>query len=54
MVRALTRLGGLPPGALPQSLNAFGINSGDSGWWALFATHPPVEARIAALRGVQS
>ena len=45
--------GGVAPGELPQSMQALGIN-GKGGWGALFATHPPLEERIAALRGVQS
>jgi len=49
MVHALTRLGGLQPGALPQSMAASGI-SGRPGWMALFSSHPPVEERIAALQ----
>ena len=49
MVAALARLGGLEPGALPESMKASGI-SGGSGVMALFATHPPIEERIAALR----
>jgi heat shock protein HtpX len=50
MVAALARLGGLEPGALPASMKASGI-SGGGGVMALFATHPPIEERIAALRG---
>jgi heat shock protein HtpX len=50
MIGALTRLGGMQPGALPQALAAFGVN-GTPGWAALFASHPPIEARIAALQG---
>lgn len=50
MVRALTRLGGVHAGALPQTLQAFGIAGGNKGWTALFASHPPLEDRIAALR----
>jgi heat shock protein HtpX len=50
MVAALARLGGLEPGALPESMKASGI-SGAGGVMALFATHPPIEERIAALRG---
>src|SRR5207249_3845419 len=50
MVRALAQLGGLPPGELPKSLNGFGITD-RSAVMALFATHPPIEARIAALQG---
>ncbi|PLY40047.1 protease HtpX [Janthinobacterium sp. ROICE36] len=53
MLHALARLGGVPPGELPQSMQALGISGGNGGWGALFATHPPLEQRIAALRGVQ-
>ena len=52
MVNALTRLGGLAPGALPQSIATSGINN-TPGFMALFATHPPIEARIAALQSRQ-
>ena len=45
---ALRRLGGLQPGQLPQSMQAFGI-AGGGGLMALFASHPPIEERIAAL-----
>jgi heat shock protein HtpX len=51
MVQALTRLGGLQPGALPQAMAASGISAGPGGWGALFSTHPPIEQRIAALQG---
>ena len=53
MMHALARLGGVPPGELPQSMQALVISGGNGGWGALFATHPPIEQRIAALRGVQ-
>ncbi|MGK5072020.1 protease HtpX [Janthinobacterium sp. ZB1P44] len=53
MMHALARLGGVHPGELPQSMQALGISGGNGGWGALFATHPPIEERIAALRGVQ-
>lgn len=43
------RLGGIAPGVLPQSLRAFGITNAPA-WFGLFASHPPVEARIAALQ----
>ena len=48
MVNALRRLAGLQPGALPQTLQAFGITEGNR-FMALFSSHPPLEARIAAL-----
>ena len=52
MVKALARLGGLePPESMPQAFKSFGINGGGSGFAALFSSHPPIEARIAALRG---
>ncbi len=50
MIGALMRLGGMQPGALPQSLAAAGVN-GAPGWAALFSSHPPIEERIAALQG---
>ncbi|HET7262526.1 MAG TPA: protease HtpX [Casimicrobiaceae bacterium] len=49
MIGALKRLGGLEAGPLPQSLKASGI-TGAAGMMALFASHPPIEARIAALQ----
>src|SRR5438309_4782972 len=49
MIGALMRLGGLQPGALPQSMVASGIN-GAPGWMALFSSHPPIEERIRALQ----
>ncbi|WP_296948475.1 protease HtpX [uncultured Massilia sp.] len=53
MQHALARLGGMAPGALPQSMAASGITGGGSGWGALFASHPPMEARIAALQALR-
>ena len=50
MIAALKRLGGIESGGLPDSVKAFGINS-DSKLFHLFATHPPIEVRIAALEG---
>ncbi len=47
MINALTRLGGMAPGELPKSVAAFGIAGGVG---QLFATHPPLEERIAALQ----
>src|ERR671930_812570 len=52
MIAALRRLGSLQTGGLPDSVKAFGISS-DSGLAQLFATHPPIEARIAALQAAQ-
>jgi heat shock protein HtpX len=49
MIGALTRLGSMQPGALPQSIATSGVN-GAPGWGALFASHPPIEQRIAALQ----
>jgi heat shock protein HtpX len=49
MQSALARLGGLEPGELPQTIKAMGI-SARGGVMALLSTHPPIEARIAALR----
>jgi len=49
MIGALMRLGGMQPGALPQSLAAAGVN-GAPGWASLFSSHPPIEERIRALQ----
>jgi heat shock protein HtpX len=53
MQHALARLAGVHPGELPQSMEASGISGGNRGWGALFATHPPMEERIAALQSLQ-
>ena len=53
MQHALARLGGLTPGALPQSMAASGISGSGGGWGALFSTHPPMEQRIAALQALR-
>jgi heat shock protein HtpX len=52
MIAALSRLGSLQTGGLPDSVKAFGINS-NSGLANLFATHPPLEVRIAALQAAR-
>ena len=49
MISALSRLGRLEPGELPQNIQASGI-SDRPGFMALFSTHPPIEDRIAAHR----
>ena len=51
MIAALRRLGGLEAGALPDAVKTFGI-AGGSGLARIFATHPPIEARIAALQNI--
>jgi heat shock protein HtpX len=54
MVKALARLGGLSSEAnLPRQFEAMGIAGSHSGFSALFASHPPIEDRIAALRGAK-
>jgi heat shock protein HtpX len=51
MVAALARLGGVPAGQLPQAFEAHGIKQSQSRFLGLFASHPPIEVRIAALQG---
>jgi heat shock protein HtpX len=50
MIAALERLQAGPQGPLPESLDAFGINTGRSRFGRLFMSHPPLEERIAALK----
>jgi heat shock protein HtpX len=52
MQRALMRLGGLAPGALPGNMTASGISANPGSWGALFSTHPPMQERIAALQAL--
>ena len=51
MINALARLGGQSPSELPGNVKGFGISGGMG---SLFATHPPIEARIKALRELQN
>jgi heat shock protein HtpX len=50
MINTLARLGGVPAGDLPQSFEAHGIKQSRSRFLGLFASHPPIEVRIAALQ----
>jgi heat shock protein HtpX len=52
MIAALARLGGLQTAELPQSFKAAGIAPGVSKLAGLFSSHPPIEARIAALEAI--
>jgi heat shock protein HtpX len=49
MIAALRRLGGLDTGVMPDTVKAFAIQN-RSRLGAFFATHPPIEERIAALQ----
>ena len=49
MIYALARLGNLEPGDLPKSVQMAGISSKAS-ISSLFASHPPIQARIIALQ----
>jgi heat shock protein HtpX len=50
MINALARLGGVPAGEMPQAFEAHGIKQSQSRFLGLFASHPPIEQRIAALQ----
>jgi heat shock protein HtpX len=50
MIGALRRLGGLESAEMPDQVKAFAINN-NSRLSQFFATHPPIEQRIAALQG---
>ena len=50
MIAALRRLDNLRPGVLPDSLKAMGISGKHA---SLFATHPSIEDRVAALERLQ-
>ncbi|MGE4334441.1 MAG: protease HtpX [Pigmentiphaga sp.] len=52
MIRALARLGNIEPGALPKSVQMAGI-SGKPSVSSLFASHPPIQARIITLQRAQ-
>jgi heat shock protein HtpX len=52
MIRALARLGGIEAGELPKAFKASGI-SGTRAISAMFASHPPIAARIHALQAAQ-
>jgi heat shock protein HtpX len=49
MIAALSRLGQVQSGGLPDAVKAFGI-SPSGALASLFSTHPPIELRIAALQ----
>ncbi len=52
MINALQRLGGGEPTELPDQMAAFGISGRFGGGLAeLFRSHPPIDKRIAVLRG---
>ena len=50
MINALARLNSMQAGELPTSVAAMGITGGLGKW---FASHPPLEERIAALQNAQ-
>ncbi|MCI5850050.1 MAG: protease HtpX [Sutterellaceae bacterium] len=50
MIAALQRLGSITPAELPGAVKGFGVAGGIG---SLFASHPSIEDRIAALRALQ-
>ena len=50
MIAALQRLGGMSPEPLPSNMATAGI-AGKDGVMSLFASHPSIEERVAALAG---
>ena len=50
MISALHRLAEMQPGGLPRNLATAGITDRPA-WMEWFASHPPLEQRIAALQG---
>ena len=53
MIGALQSLKRTQAGPMPPQMQAFGINTGDTGGlMRLFMSHPPLDARIAALRSL--
>lgn len=53
MINALRRLQmGTQQNRLPEQIAAFGISDSQGSWMNLFATHPPLEQRIAALENL--
>lgn len=54
MIAALEKLKALSEESrLPERVAAFGISGRRGGWMQFFATHPPLEDRIAALRAAE-
>jgi len=55
MIEALQVLKRSQGEPMPPQMQAFGINTGGThGWMRLFMTHPPLDARIAALQSQES
>jgi heat shock protein HtpX len=54
MIAALERLKDGAQEPLPDQLGAFGISGGAKGFSRLFMSHPPLDERIAALRGMSA